>query len=143
MVDTATFLTTLDVMVDDFCQLSWPPEHHPGPPAPLRRSAVVTWAICGPWQGCGRARGFARSARRHLRAALPPLPSREQLHRPVRQPLELLVAFVRHLVPLLAAQRCLSEALESAGVLTRDAQRRGAGWLPGLAAMGWSNRLGW
>jgi hypothetical protein len=61
----------------------------------------------------------------------------------VRQPLATLVAFVRHLVPLLAAQRGLSEALESAGVPTRDAKRRGAGGLPGLAAMGWSNRLGW
>lgn len=26
---------------------------------------------------------------------------------------------------------------------TRDAKRRGAGWLPGLADIGWSNRLGW
>jgi len=28
-------------------------------------------------------------------------------------------------------------------VPTREAQRRGAGWLPGLANSGWSNRLGW
>jgi hypothetical protein len=28
-------------------------------------------------------------------------------------------------------------------VPTRDAKRRGAGWLPGLANIGWSNRLGW
>jgi hypothetical protein len=26
---------------------------------------------------------------------------------------------------------------------TRAAKRRGAGWLPGLADIGWSNRLGW
>jgi hypothetical protein len=25
----------------------------------------------------------------------------------------------------------------------RDAKRRGASWLPGLADIGWSNRLGW
>jgi hypothetical protein len=143
MVDTDTFLTTLYVMVDDFCKLSWPPEHHPGPQAPLSRSAVVTWAICGQWQGFGSERGFYRSARRHLRAAFPPLPRREQRQRQGRQPLETLVAVVRPLVPLLAAQRCLSEALDSAGVPPRDAKRRGAGWLPGLAAMGWSSRLGW
>ena len=47
------------------------------------------------------------------------------------------------LVPLVAAQRCASEALDSSGVPTRDAQRRGAGGLPSLAASGWSNRLGW
>jgi hypothetical protein len=53
------------------------------------------------------------------------------------------VAFFLHLVHLLAAQRCAYEALDSAGVPTRDAKRRGAGWLPGLADIGWSNRLGW
>jgi hypothetical protein len=43
----------------------------------------------------------------------------------------------------LAAQRCAYEALDSSGGPTRAAQRRGAGWLPGLADIGWSNRLGW
>jgi hypothetical protein len=74
---------------------------------------------------------------------LPPLPLREQYQRQVRQHHDALVAFGRHLVHLLAAQRCISEALDSAGVPTRDAKRRGAGWLPGLADIGWSNRLGW
>jgi hypothetical protein len=41
------------------------------------------------------------------------------------------------------AQCCLYEALDSSGVPTRDATRRGAGWLPGQAAIGWSSRLGW
>jgi hypothetical protein len=31
----------------------------------------------------------------------------------------------------------------SAAVPTRDAKRRGAGWLAGQADIGWSNRLGW
>jgi hypothetical protein len=43
----------------------------------------------------------------------------------------------------LAAQQCCYEALDSSGVPTRDAKRRGAGWLPGLADIGWSHRLGW
>ena len=44
---------------------------------------------------------------------------------------------------LLAAQRCAYEALDSTGVPTREAKRRVAGGLPGLAAIGWRNRLGW
>jgi hypothetical protein len=54
-----------------------------------------------------------------------------------------LVAGFLSLGRLLAAQRCLSEVLDSSGVPTRDAKRRGAGWLPGLADIGWRNRLGW
>ena len=53
------------------------------------------------------------------------------------------MAFVRSLVHLLAAQHCAYEALDSSGIPPRDAKRRGAGWLPGLADIGWSNRLGW
>ena len=34
-------------------------------------------------------------------------------------------------------------SVDTSGVPTRDAKRRGAGWLPGLADIGWSNRLGW
>jgi len=53
------------------------------------------------------------------------------------------VACCLHLVQGLAAQRWPYEALDSSGIPTRDAKRRGAGWLPGLADIGWSNRLGW
>jgi hypothetical protein len=60
MVDVDTFLTTLSVMVDDFCKASLPPEHRPGPQATLSRSAVVTLAMFGHWQGFGSARGFYR-----------------------------------------------------------------------------------
>ena len=61
----------------------------------------------------------------------------------MRQPPEALVAFFLHLVARLAAQRCAYEARDSAGGPTRDAKRRGAGWVPGLAAMGGSTRRGW
>ena len=143
MVDVDTFLTTLYVMVDDFCKASLPPEPRPGPQAALSRSEVVTLAMCGQWQGFGSERGLYRSAQRHLRAAFPQLPTREQFNRQMRQQHEALVAVFRHLVQRLAAQRCVYEALDSSGVPTRDAKRRGAGWLPGLADIGWSNRLGW
>jgi hypothetical protein len=85
MVDVDTFLTTLYVIVDDFCQTSLPVETHPGPDAALTRSEVVTLALFGQWQGFGSERGFYRYARRHVRAALPTLPAREQCNRQVRQ----------------------------------------------------------
>ena len=143
MIDTDTFLTTLYVMVDDFCKASLPPEPRPGPQAALSRSEVVTLALVGQWQGFGSERGFYRYAQRHLRAAFPSLPTREQYNRQVRRQHAALVAFFLHLVHLLAAQCGAYEALDSSGVPTRDAKRRGAGWLPGVADIGWSNRLGW
>ena len=138
-----TFLTILYVMAEDFCKIFLPPEPHPGPPAALSRSEVVTLALCGQWQGCGSERGFYRYAQHHLRAALPSLPARAQYNRQVRRQHAALVAFFLSLVHLLAAQCCAYDALDSSGVPTRDAKRRGAGWLPGLADIGWSNRLGW
>jgi hypothetical protein len=54
MVDVDTFLTTLYVLVDDFCILSLPPAPHPGPQAALSRSEVVTLgpvrAVARLWQ---------------------------------------------------------------------------------------------
>lgn len=143
MVDVDTFLTTLYVMVDDFCQSSLPLESRPGPPAALSRSEVLTLAIFGQWQGFGSERGFYRYAQRHLRPAFPSLPTRPQFNRQLRHQQPALVLWVLPLVQLLAAQQCCYEALDSSGVPTRDAKRRGAGWLPGLADIGWSNRLGW
>jgi len=55
-----TFLTTLYVMVDDFCQTSILPERRPGPQDTLSQSEVVTLALCGPWPGCGSERGLYR-----------------------------------------------------------------------------------
>ena len=143
MVDLDTFLTTLYVMGDDFCKTSLPAESPPGPPAALSRSEVLTLAIFGQWQGFGSERGFYRYAQRHLRMACPQLPTREQCNRQMRHQHDALVACFLHLVQRLAAQRCPYEALDSSGVPTREAKRRGAGWLPGLADIGWSNRLGW
>jgi hypothetical protein len=133
----------LYVMIDDVCKAHLPAESHPGPQADLSRSAGLTWAIFGQWQAFGSERGFSRSAQRHLRSAFPALPTREQFNRHLRSHQPALVACVLHLVQRLAAQQGCYEALDSSGVPTRDAKRRGAGWLPGLADIGWSNRLGW
>jgi hypothetical protein len=143
MVDVDTFLTTLYVVIDDFCKASLPVEVHPGPHAALSRSEVLTLTIFGQWQGFGSERGFYRYAQHHLRPAFPQLPTREQWNRHLRHHQTALVLCVLHLVQLLAAQQCPYEALDSTGVPTRDAKRRGLGWLPGLANIGWSNRLGW
>jgi hypothetical protein len=141
MVDVDTFLTTLYIMVDDFCKASWLSEQHPGPQATLSRSAVVTLALFGQWQGFGSARGFYRYAHRPWRAALPTLPSREQCKRHVRQHYEALVACFLHLVQGLAARRCPYEALDSSGIPPRDAKRRGVGWLPAWPI--WAGATGW
>jgi hypothetical protein len=143
MVDTDTFLTTLYVVVDDFCKAALPPERGGGPEPALSRGEVLTLAMFGQWQGFGSERGFYRYARRHLRPAFPTLPAREQFNRQMRRQHEALVACLLSLAQRLELQGAPDEALDSAAVPTRDAKRRGAGWLPGLADIGWSNRQGW
>ena len=143
MIDTDTFLTTLYVVVDDFCTAELPPEAQPGPPAALNRSELLTLAIFGQWQGFGSERGFYRYAQRRLRPAFPTLPARAQFNRQLRRHTAALIACVLSLVRLLRPVRAPYEALDTAAVPTRDAKRRGGGWLPGIADLGWSNRLGW
>ena len=144
MVDVDTFITILYVMVDDFCQ-SYPftQTHHPGPQATLSCSEVVTLALFGQWAQFGSERAFYRYAELHLRAAFPALPDRSQFNRLLRQQTEIIIAFGMELVRLMDAQNCLFERVDSSGIPTRDAKRRGAGWLPGQADRGWSNRMGW
>ena len=47
MVDSDTFLTTLYVMIDDFCKEHLSPEPRGGAPASLTRSEVLTLARFG------------------------------------------------------------------------------------------------
>jgi Transposase DDE domain len=144
MVDIDTFLTTLYVIVDEYCKWELPPEaNHPGPQASLSRSEVVTLAMFGQWSQFPSERAFYRYAQRRLQAAFPTLPDRSQFNRLQRQYCEAIVLFGLYLVRLMQAQSCLYEALDSSGIPTRDAKRRGAGWLPGQADIGWSNRIGW
>jgi hypothetical protein len=143
MVDTDTFLTTLYVMVDEFCQAHLPPEVHRGPRASLSRSEVITLGLFGQWACFPSERAFYRYALQQLRAAFPRLPHRTQFNRLLRQHYAAIVAFFRHLVGRLDGRHAPYEALDGSAVPTRDAKRRGAGWLPGLADIGWSNRLGW
>ena len=78
-----------------------------------------------------------------MQTAFPTLPQREQFNRLQRHYRDVIVAFSLFLVEHMQAQRCLYEALDSSGIPTRDAKRRGTGWLAGQADIGWSNRIGW
>jgi hypothetical protein len=144
MVDVDTFLTTLYVMVDDFCQ-SHSPTKKPGPQASLCASEVITLAIFARWGRFSSERDFYRYARTCLCNAFPTLPDRSQFNRSVRSHTELIEAFILHLIALLEIQRCRRpyEALDSSAMPTRDCKRRGHGWLAGQADIGWSNSLGW
>src|SRR6266516_2125498 len=119
MKDIETFLTTLYVMVDDFCKATWPLEvTHPGPRACLSCSEVVTLAVFGQWSQFPSERAFYRSAVCHLRPAFPTLPEREQFNRLQRQQRDVIVAFSLYLVEHMQAPCCLYEALDSSGIPT-------------------------
>lgn len=76
------------------------------------------------------------------------MPARSQYNRQVRR-LTSHVIVVSHwvvvrLVALLSPSGdCAYEVVDSLGVAIRHNQRRGHGWLPGQAARGYCNRLGW
>ncbi|MFQ6025904.1 MAG: transposase [Dehalococcoidia bacterium] len=143
MIDPDTFLTILYVMADDFCKYQLPSKRLPGPRASLTRSEVVTLALFAQWEHFPSERAFYRYASTHLRGAFPTLPNRGQFNRLMRRYYEAIVAFYHHLVALLQDPASPYEALDSSAVPTRDAKRRGTGWLAGQADIGWSNRLGW
>lgn len=145
MLGVDTFLTTLYVMIDDFCH-SHPPKRNPGPEASLSESEVITLAIFARWNRFASERDFYRYAEANLRDAFPTLPDRSQFNRLARSHIELIEAVALHLVTTLSeeeARRCPYEALDSSAMPVRDAKRRGAGWLAGQADIGWSNSLGW
>ncbi len=142
MHDVDTFLTTLYVMVDDFCH-SQPPKRRPGPKASLSRSEVITLAVFARWSRFDGERDFYRYAHTKLRNAFPTLPERSQFNRLVRSHADLIEAFVLHLVAVLQTPRCPYQALDSSAMPVRDAKRRGHGWLAGQADIGWSNSIGW
>lgn len=144
MLDTDTFLTTLYVTVDDFCKSRDGAPRHPGPGASLSASEVVTLAVFGQWGRFASERAFYRYAQRHLRSAFPALPDRAQFNRLVRAECRLIAGFFRHLSDDLSPPHAAAyEALDTSAVPTRNAKRRGLGWLAGLADVGWSNHLGW
>ena len=143
MVDTDTFLTVLYVMADDFCQRQPRQRTAPGPKASLTESEVITLVILSQWARFRSERDFYRYATSRLRPAFPTLPRRSRLNRLTRRCYGTLAAFFHCPAGLFQERYCLYEALDSSGVATRDAKRRGAGWLAGHTDIGQSNRPGW
>jgi hypothetical protein len=148
MIDVDTFLTTLYVTVDEYDKAHPPPSRTPVPPGPaasLSRSEVVTLALFAQWVRFDSERAFYRYATQQLRTAFPGLPARSQFNRLLRHGAvqQLLVGVSQWLAERLAGGGCAYEVLDSTALVTRNAKRRGDGWLVGQADVGWSNRLGW
>ena len=142
MLDVDTFLTTLYVITDDFCQ-SRRPTKRPGPTASLSESEIIPLAIFARFSRFASERDFYRYAKSNLRDAFPTLPERSQFNRCVRSHAGLVEAMALHLARMMEAQRSPYEALDASAMPVRDAKRRGEGWLAGYADIGWSNSLGW
>jgi hypothetical protein len=142
VVDVDTFLTTLYVMVDDFCQTQ-PPKKRPGPEASLCQSEVITLTIFARWSRFASERDFYRYADGHLRGAFPTLPSRPQFNRLVRLYTQTIEEIAVKLGKMLEDRVHAYQALDSSAMPVRDAKRRGHGWLAGEADIGWSNSIGW
>ena len=144
MLDVDTFLTTLYVIVDDFCQSHRPQkQRRPGPEPSLCASEVITLAIFARWSRFSSERDFYRYAKSHLRGAFPTLPDRSQFNRLVRFYADALEEIALHLAQMIEGGQCLYQALDTSAMPVRDAKRRGHGWLAGRADIGWSNSLGW
>ena len=143
-MDMDTFLTTVYVMADDYCQaqqIDWPVL--PGPAPSLRVSEVITLALLSRWARFRSERDFYRYAQQRLRSAFRRLPQYSQFNRLVRAAGPWLTGFSQHLVAQLKARACAYEVLDTLGCPTRDAKRRGNGWLAGEANIGYCGRLGW
>jgi hypothetical protein len=140
MLDWETFLTTLYVMVDDWCQ-TWEPRRKPGPPACLSHSELLTLALVARFRRFASERDFYRFAERHLRRAFPQLPTRSWYNRLVRQARRDLEHLALHVSAQLRAAPLPYEAIDRAPAPTRNVKRRGRGWLPGQANLGVSKRL--
>lgn len=143
MLDPETFLTELYVCVDEFCKTALRPDRHPGPAAALDRSEVLTLAIVSQWARFGSERDFWRYAEARLRPCFPRLPSRPQFNRQVRRHQPALTAFALWLAGQLGAAAAPYEVLDGTAVPTRNAKRRGRGWLAGIADIGRCLRRGW
>lgn len=143
MCDPETFLIAVYVLADAFCKTHLPPERRPGPPAALDRSEVVTLAVLGQWDRFRSERDCWRSADACLRPSFPRLPSRPPFNRQLRRPQAAITAFAHWLAAQLGAATTPYEAMDGTAVPTRNAKRRGRGWLAGIAASGRCLRRGW
>ncbi len=144
MVDPETFLTEVSVAVDEFCKARLPAPIRPGPAPALSPSEVVTLAISGQWTRFGSETAYHGYLWRELRPLFPTLPSRPQFNRAVRAHHALIAAVAHALGRALAVGDDRAyEVVDGTGLVTRNAKRRGRGWLWGQADIGKCPRLGW
>lgn len=142
-MDVDTFLTRLYVMVDDFCKRLPPEAPRPGPPPALAVSETVTLLLFSQWASFPSERAFYRYAADNLRPLFPRLPRRTQFNRQARAVSGTVIAFSHHLAELCQALEAAYQIVDTMGCAVRNHQRRGHGWLPGMANIGRCNRLGW
>ncbi len=143
-MDLDTFVTTVYVMVDDYCKgqgIGWP--ERPGSQPSLTVSEVLSLVLLSRWNRFSSDRAFYRYAERHWRAAFPTLPDYSQFNRLMRASGKWLIPFNQFLRATQPAPASVYEALDTMGCATRNAKRRGEGWLAGEANIGYCNRLGW
>jgi hypothetical protein len=119
------------------------PRHGPGPAASLWPSEVLTLAVVSQWNRFRSERDFYRFATQHLRPYFPRLPSRPQFNRLLRRHQDALTRFALWLAARLGATTTPYEVLDGTAIPTRNAKRRGRGWLAGLADIGKCLRRGW
>lgn len=143
MLDPETFLVELYVLADAFSKTAFPADRHPGPRAALDRSEVLTLALFSQWARFASEREFWRYADRHVRPLFPTLPSRPQLHRQIRRHHAAITAFALWVAERLGTHDAPYEALDCTAVPTRNAKRRGRGWLAGITDIGYSKQRGW
>ena len=142
MLDPETFLTEVSVAADDFCTAHLPAVPHPGPTASLTVGEVVTLAVSGQWARFPAEAAVSRHACKRLRPLVPTLPSRSQFNRLVRRCGAAITAVALPLGRDVATHDHAYEVVDGTGLVTRNAKRRGAGWVAGLADIGWCTRLG-
>lgn len=143
MADFETFVITVYVLVDEYVQAQPPVQLRAGRPAALWPSEALTLALVSQLARFPSERAFARFADQHLRALFPTLPDRSQLNRAIRAQHDALVALGRRLARLHDALTAEYELIDTTAVPIRNAKRRGLGFLPDVAAVGRSMRLGW
>lgn len=143
MLDTDTFVTTVYVLVDDFCKEHLRPSVRPGPSASLSLSEIVTLALVAQWGRWASERDFYRFAAQRLRAAFPGLPDRTRYNRLARRHHDTIARLGVHLATQLQRPGRCYEAIDCSAVPVRDSHRRGSSWVDNEADIGHSTRLGW
>jgi hypothetical protein len=135
VLDVDTFLTTLYVMVDDFCHSHRSQQRRPGPEASLSEGEVITLSVFARWSRFASERDFYRYAQSHLRGAFPTLPGEasSQFNRLVRFHADAIEEIALHLAQIVEGDQFPYQALDASAMPVRDAKRRGNGWLAGYA----------